>query len=156
MHYKKIFSIVCVAGLLLFALCPASQAAQLSGGASPTYSYLILEPGHSQTLLFELGTTVTNNPRAFYACYVLTVGAGTLNVRVGTASSVGAYSSVVFAVAGLVNAQPILKYAYNAETISYNTAVGAVGLGIFFTAIARDTGSPDYPVVMSMVVSLLE
>ena len=156
MKHNKVFRIIAVAGLLLFVLCPNVSAAQASGGASPTYNALILEPGHSQTLLFELGTTVSNNPKAIYACYVLTMGAGTLNVRVGTASSVGQFSSVVYAVAGLVNTAPVFKYAYNAETISYSAEVPAIGIGIFFAAIVRDTGSPDYPIVMSMVVSLLE
>jgi hypothetical protein len=154
MKHNKVFCII-AAAVLLLVLCPNARAAQASGGASPTYSTLILEPGHSQTLLFELGTNVFNNPKAVYACYVLTVGAGTLNVRVGTASSVGAYSSVVYAVAGLVNTTPVFRYAYNAETISYSAEVPAVGIGIFFAAIVRDTGSPDYPIVMSMVVSLI-
>jgi hypothetical protein len=149
MKHNKVLCIIAVAVLLLFVLCPNASAAQASGGASPTYSMLVLEPGHSQTLLFELGTTVFNNPKAVYACYVLTVGTGTLNVRVGTASSVGAYSSVVYTT-------PVFKYAYNAETISYSAEVPAFGIGIFFAAIVRDTGSPDYPIVMSMVVSLLE
>ena len=156
MKHNKVFSIIFMAGLLLIVLCPNARAAQASGGASPPYNTLILEPGHSQTLLFELDTTVSNNSKAVYACYVLTVGAGTLNVRVGTASSVGQSSSVVYAVVGLVNANPVFKYAYNAETISYSAEVPAVGVGIFFAAIVRDTGSPDYPIVMSMVVSLLE
>jgi hypothetical protein len=156
MKYTKFFTIIGVAGLLLFSLCPDARAAHASGSASPTYSILVLEPGHSQTLLFELDEPVFNNPKTLYACYVLTIGAGTLNVRVGTASSVGQFASVVFAVAGLVNTTPVFKYAYNAETISYNAGVPAIGIGIFFAAIVRDTGSPDYPVVMSMVVSLLE
>ena len=156
MKHNKVFSIIFMAGLLLIVLCPNARAAQASGGASPPYNTLILEPGHSQTLLFELDTTVSNNSKAVYACYVLTVGAGTLNVRVGTASSVGQSSSVVYAVVGLVNANPVFKYAYNAETISYSAEVPAVGVGIFFAAIVRDTGSPDYPIVMSMVVSLNE
>jgi hypothetical protein len=156
MKCNKFFRILGVAGLLLFVLCPSVRAAHASGGASPTYSILVLEPGHSQTLLFELDAPVFNDTKAIYACYVLTIGAGTLNVRVGTASSVGQFSSVVYAVAGLVNTLPVFKYAYNAETISYSAEVPAIGIGIFFAAIARHTGSPDYPIVMSMVVSLLE
>lgn len=156
MHYKKIFTIVCVAGLLLFTLCPAARAVQSAGSASPAYNLLILEPGHSQTLYFELSESLSRNSLEFYSCYVLTIGAGTLNVRIGTASSVGQDGTVLYAVAGLVNTTPVFKYAYNAETISYTAEVPAIGLGIFFAGIARDTGSPDYPIVMSMVVSLLE
>ena len=156
MKCNKIFRILGVAGLLLFVLCPNVRASQASGAASPPYNMLFLEPGHSQTLLFELDATVFNNHQAIYACYVLTVGAGTLNVRLGTASSVGQSAGLVYAVAGLVNTTPVFKYAYNAETISYSAAVPAIGIGIFFAAILTDTGSPDYPIVMSMVVSLNE
>jgi len=156
MKHNKISRIIAVAGLLLLVvLCPNAGAAQASGGASPPYNTLILEPGHSQTLLFELDTPVSSKSKEVYACYVLTVGAGSLNVRVGTASSVGQSAGVVYALAGLVNANPVFKYAYNAETISYSVDVPSIGLGIFFAAIVRDTGSPDYPVVMSMVVSLI-
>ena len=156
MKCNSFFRIIALAGMLLFALCPVASAARASGGASPAYSLLILEPGHSQTLYFELSEPLSGSSSEFYSCYVLTIGAGTLNVRIGTASSVGQDGTVIYAVAGLVNTTPVFKYAYNAETISYNAEVPAIGLGIFFVGIVRDTGSPDYPIVMSLVVSLIQ
>ena len=156
MTCKKLFSIMGAAALLLAALCPQAQAARAAGGASPAYNLLVLEPGHSQTLYFELSGPLSGSSSEFYSCYILTIGAGTLNVRIGTASSVGQDGSVIYAVAGLVNTTPVFQYAYNAETISYNAEVPAIGLGILFSAILRGSGSPDYPIVMSMVVSLLE
>jgi len=156
MKSNKFFCIIALAGLLLLVLFPDAGAARASGGASPAYSLLVLEPGHSQTLYFELSEPLSGSSSEFYSCYVLTIGAGTLNVRIGTASSVGQDGSVIYAVAGLVNTTPVFQYAYNAETISYNAEVPAIGLGILFSAILRGSGSPDYPIVMSMVVSLLE
>ena len=156
MKCNKFFCIIALAGLLLFVLCPDARAARASGGASPTYNLLVLEPGHSQTLYFELSEPLSSSSAEFYTCYVLTIGAGTLNVRIGTASSVGQDGTVIYAVAGLVNTTPVFKYAYNAETISYNAEVPAIGLGILWSAILRGSGSPDYPIVMSMVVSLIQ
>ncbi|MBN2107138.1 MAG: hypothetical protein JW832_06890 [Deltaproteobacteria bacterium] len=156
MKCTTFFRTIALAGVLLFVLCPDSSAARAAGGSSPAYNFLILEPGHSQTLYFELSEPLSSSSAEFYACYVLTIGAGTLNVRIGTASSVGQDGTVIYAVAGLVNTTPVFKYAYNAETISYNAEVPAVGIGIFFAGIVRDTGSPDYPIVMSLVVSLIQ
>ena len=155
MKYLKIFRFTGMAGLMLCLLCFSAGDALASSGADPSYNVLFLQPGHTQTLYFELGTNVFNNHQAIYTCYVLTVGAGTLNVRVGTASSVGQSASIIYALAGLVNITPAFRYAYNAETISYNVTVPDVGIGIFFVAIASEVGSPDYPIVMSFVVSLI-
>jgi len=134
---------------------PAS-ATEAQGGAGSIYHFLVLTPGHSQTLFFELNNTVFNDHSQFHTFYCITVGEGTLNLRVGPASSVGQFAGMVYATAGFLGLQPIAQYGYNAETISVNATMPAVGAGIMFTAITVGTGKPDYPIVMSMVVSLIQ
>ncbi|MEI6125749.1 MAG: hypothetical protein WCQ99_04260 [Pseudomonadota bacterium] len=146
-------AIMFFACLYPYAGACAGEAPGLNGS---NYNALVLTPGHSQTILFELGNIVFNDYGEFHSCYIVTLGEGTVNVRVGPASSVGQFAGMVYAVVGFIGVQPVVKYAYNAETISLNAAVPAVGAGLLLTAITVGIGSPDYPVIMSMVVSLLQ
>jgi len=138
--------------LLVMSLCLSPAAAQtLSGQDAAGYNALVLTPGHSQTILFELGSTVMDEQ--YDSCLLLTAGAGRLTIRVGPASSVGEFDGLVYAVAGFVGFQPVLEWAYNAETISISVDVPEVAAGVLFTGILTAIGDPDFPVVMSMVVS---
>jgi hypothetical protein len=119
------------------------------------YNALFLTPGHSQTLTFELDNSVFNDPSEFFTCYLMTMGAGTITVRVGPASSVGEFSGMIYSLVGMIGAMPVMKYAYNAETIIVSADVPAVGPGILFTGIIAGIGSPDFPIIMSMVVTFL-
>ncbi len=141
-----IFCLVCLAAV------PA-PAGKLEASGSSNYHFLILTPGHSQTMYFELDNSVLNKSSEFHVFYCLTVGAGTLNMRVGPASSVGEFAGLVYGVGGFLGLQPVGQYAYNAETININAAMPSVGAGIVLTAIALGSGNPDYPIVMSMVAS---
>ena len=146
-----------VSALVLCLVCLyAAPAPAVQASSSTKYHFLVLTPGHSQTLFFELGNSIFNDQNQFHTFYCLTVGAGTLNLRVGPASSVGQFAGMVYGTAGFLGLQPIAQYGYNAETISVNATMPSVGVGIIFTAITAATGSPDYPIVMSMVVSLIQ
>ena len=116
----------------------------------PPYSMLVLEPGHSQTLLFELDCARFRQIRSDL-CLLCSDDRRRHTECAGRHSLLrGAGRGVVYAVAGLVNTPPVFKYAYNAETISYSAEVPAFGIGIFFAAIGT-APAPDYPIVMSMV-----
>lgn len=150
---KKAAIIATVFCLACLAAAPAPARALQAGGNS-NYHFLVLTPGHTQTMFFELDNSILNKGSEFHTFYCLTVGPGILNMRVGPASSVGEFASLVYGVAGFLGLNPVGQYGYNAETIIVNAEMPAVGAGIVFTAIALGSGNPDYPIVMSMVVSL--
>ena len=141
--------------LLFTCLIHDSAPAALQASAA-NYHFLLLTPGHSQTLYFELANSIFNDTRQYHCLYILTVGAGTVTVRVGPSSSVGDFASIVYGVAGIIGIQPVARYGYNAETISMSASVPVIGAGLVLSAITVGSGSPDYPIVMSMVVSLCQ
>ncbi len=154
---KKSIRIAAAAALVL-ALCPVFSAARAGDQplrAGSNYNWLVLTPGHSQNVMFELGNIIFRNSDAFHAMFLFTLGEGRLTVRVGPSSSVGDFSGLVYAVAGLLGTQPVVEYGYNAETVSISADVPAASFGLLFTGIIAGIGSPDFPVVMGMVVSLL-
>ncbi len=152
---SKSAAIATAALCLLCLFSRTGHTAGISNQNTSNYNLLVLTPGHSQTITFELGNSVFNETSEFHTCYLMTLGAGTVNVRVGPASSVGEYSSMIYALVGMIGVTPVMKYAYNAETISINADVPVVGPAILFTGIIAGIGSPDFPIVMSMVITLL-
>ncbi len=112
---------------------------------------LVLTPGHSQTLHFELDTILTH--QSYHLCLLATLGAGKVVVRVGPASSVGEFAGMIYAVSGMIGLQPVFQHAYNAETISLTVDVPDIAFGFLVTGILTGIDGPDFPIVMSMVVS---
>jgi hypothetical protein len=133
----------------------AGYAAGISSQNASNYNLLVLTPGHSQTITFELKNSLFNETSEFHTLYLMTLGAGTVNVRVGPASAVGEFSGMIYGLVGMIGVTPVIKYAYNAETISISADVPVVGPALLFTGILAGMGSPDFPIVMSMVVTLL-
>ncbi len=152
MNSKNRIVVIALACLCFFA--PAAQAQEV-GSLGDNFNGLVLTPGHSQTIMFELDNIIFNNNEAFHAALFLTLGEGRVTVRVGPASSVGDFAGMVFSVVGLIGLQPVIDYGYNAESISVSVDVPAFSVGILFTGVIVGIGSPDFPVVMSMVVSHL-
>jgi len=148
--YAAIFlCAVAVAGLL----APPAGARPFGSAGDSNYNLLILTPGHSQTIMFELDDVIFNDSETFHACYFLWLGEGRITVRVGPASDLGEFSGAVYATVGIIGLQPVIEYAYNAETISVSMDVPAAGVGMLFSSIITGIGDPDFPVIMSMIVS---
>ncbi len=139
---------VFAAALAVLLLASSAFAEDL---ASSKYNVLVLTPGHSQTIYFELDTIASHGD--FHTCYVLALGGGTLSVRIGPASSVGEFAGIVYATTGIIGLQPVIEYAYNAESISTSAEIPDIGIAVLFTGVITGIGSPDFPLVMSMVVS---
>ncbi len=118
-------------------------------------SIIFLTPGHVQNRLFPLDNAFLNNFRTFNTCFFMVVGTGTLTVRVGVASSVGEYANITYGLTGFIGPKLFIGYGSDAETISLNTEVNGFALGILFTGIISELGNPSYPIVMSMVASLI-
>ena len=148
---NKTISIFSAVLLGLTAFVCAAQAQIVSPQAPSNFNAIVLTPGHSQTILFELDSIVSQGE--YHACLLATIGTGRLTIRVGPASSVGEYAGMIYAVVGLMGIQPVYEWAYNAETISVSLDMPEFSIGVLFTGILTGIGSPDFPIVMSMVVS---
>ncbi len=149
---KNKFSVACAVLLCSAVIICQAQAQPVSCQGPSDINAIVLTPGHSQTILFELDSIVSHGE--FHTCLLATYGTGRLTIRVGPASSVGEYAGLIYAVVGFMGVQPVTEWAYNAETISISLDVPEVSIGMLFTGIISGIGSPDFPIVMSLVVSL--
>ena len=137
---------------LLSAPIPAAAQYETAGLNG---NLIYLTPGHVQTITFPLNGAVTRDPNAFHTTLILLLGTGSVTVRVGTASAVGDFSNVTYGVVGFIGSSIIAAYGNDAETITLNAEVNAFGIGVLFTGITVGLGNPNYPIIMSMVASLL-
>lgn len=142
-----------IACLVVFSQTAA--AVEVSGSALGTnYDVVVLTPGHSRTIYYDLSDTIFSNGSAFQATAILTVGAGTLLVGIGNSSPIGTGSEIVYGTTGFVGATPVLQYSYSSSPVDISVPVGDVSIGVLFTSVVLSVGDPDFPVTMSMVFSL--
>ena len=116
---------------------------------------IFLTPGHVQNRTFPLDNTFLNNLNVFHTCFFMVLGSGKITVRVGVASSVGDYANITYGVMGFIGPNLLIGYGSDAETISLSADVNGFALGFLYTGIVTAQGNPSYPIVMSMVGSLL-
>jgi hypothetical protein len=153
---KKTNSFLLTMAMLFAALifAPAARAQDLHAAASMNSEITVLTSGHSAPITFELSNLLWDDIYAFHTSYFMTIGAGTLSVRIASAAAVGEYSNVIYAAAGLLGTTPCFGYAYTGETLSLSTEMPEFGIGVLVTAIITTIGDPNFPVVMGMIVSL--
>jgi len=149
---KHLLAAFTLSALIICAAVPA-QAQQ--NGSYPAVKALLLTPGHAQTYFFSVASPLTASLQNTHLLALATVGAGTLTIRIGAATDPGEYANFVYGAAGMIGIQPVLRWAYNAETISISQAVGDAAAGFLLTGILLDNELPVYPMIMSVVVSLL-
>ena len=141
-----------VAGIVFWA-CSA-WAGPLLSTAVANYDIIILTPGHSRTIFYELHNSVVQDVTAVQGTLILTAGAGTLNIGVANSSFIGEGAEIVFFTSGFVGTTPVIDYAYSSAPISASVDVAEVSAGFLITGVLFDVGDPDYPVTMSMTFSL--
>jgi len=152
MGKSKIFKCAIIVLLLVLLTVPAGFADSLQDGLGTNYDLIMLTPGHSRTIYYDLDNTLING-NAFQATFIVTLGEGTLTVGIGNHSTIG-QGEIVFATTGFVGTTPVLNYAYSSAPISMAIPVPAAGVGILFTSVVMAVGEPDFPVTMSMMFSL--
>ena len=152
---KKIFWVTLLITLFFANSQTYAQEEQWSSFGS-NYDIIVLTPGLTRTITYTLSDTIWNNPTAFHTAYILTIGAGTLNIGLASASSLGEKADIVYATCGFVNTNLIVDYAYSSGSITQSIEVPEIGVGMLFTAIVVAIAEPDFPVTMSMNFSLTE
>jgi hypothetical protein len=159
MKKPKFFtSLIIVATILMLsASVTFAEYAPDSFGPSddPTYDVIILTPGHSRTILFELRDNFLNDYGATHTTYVVTaLGSGTLMAQISLTSNIGEGSEIIFATAGLIGFQPVFDYSYSSAPMLLTAEVPVLSLGFLTTCILYERGGPEFPVTMSMTLSL--
>jgi hypothetical protein len=136
----------------VFVTAVRAQDMRAAGSASSEITFIT--SGHSAPITFELSNLLWDDINAFHISYFITIGEGTLSVRIASAAAVGEYSNVIYAATGLLGTAPVFGYAYTGETLSLSTVMPEFGIGVLVTAIITTIGDPNFPVVMGMIVSL--
>lgn len=141
--------------LALFILLPVSaNAAPLAQDTiGDNFNLIILTPGHSRTIYYDLDSTVLGG-RAFQTTFIITAGEGTLLVSVANNSTLGEGAEMIFATTGFVGTTPVLNYSYSSAPITMTVPVSTASVGILVTGLVLTYGQPDFPVTMSMMFSL--
>jgi len=155
MKLKKKFFFVAMAVFFatgVFATAVRAQDMHAAGSAGSEIT--VLTSGHSAPITFELSNVIWDDMYAFHTSYFMTIGAGTLSVRIASAAAVGEYSNVIYSAAGLLGTTPVFGYAYTGETLSLSAGMPEFGIGVVVTAIITTVGDPNFPVIMGMIVSL--
>jgi hypothetical protein len=153
MAKAKVFtgSILAIALLMLLPVS-AAYAQDPFDGLGTTYDLIVLTPGHSRSIYYELDSTVFAG-RVFQTTFIATAGAGTLTVSVGNHSTIG-QGEIIYSTVGFVGTTPVLNYAYSSAPIFMMIPVPEASVGILMTGLVVAFGEPDFPVTMSMTFSL--
>jgi hypothetical protein len=113
---------------------------------------IILTPGHSRTIFYELHDIIYNDIRALHTAFIIAPGPGTLTVSIANTTPVGQGSEILYSTTGFIGLTPVLDYAYGSSPINMSMPVTGTGLnvGLLFTGVIAGIGNPDFPVTMSM------
>ncbi len=159
MAKQKISFLLLAAALIFLFLLPqvilAEPADNLSG-AGINANVVILSPGHSRTIFYELHDIIYNDVSAVHTTFIFTLGAGTLTVSVASTTPMGKGSEILYATTGFIGLTPVLDYAYGSSPISMSLPLSdsPVNIGFLLTSVVAGIGSPDFPVTMSMTFYL--
>jgi len=140
-----------VIALLMLLPVSATYAQDQFDGLGTKYDIIILTPGHSRSIYYELTDTVLG--KAFQTTFIVTAGAGTLTVSVGNHSTIG-QGEIIYSTVGFVGTTPVFNYAYSSAPLYMTITVPEVGVGILMTGLVAAFGEPDFPITMSMTFSL--
>lgn len=140
----------------ILILLPASVtfAESIQDRFGTNYEVIVLTPGHSRTISYELPDILLNDFGAFQATFIMTLGAGILTVSVAPASMIGEGAELIFVTAGFIGLTPVLDYSYKSAPITITAEVPDFSLGLLLTSVIVGIGDPDFPVGMSMTFSL--
>lgn len=125
-----------------------------TGSSYESMDLIILTPGHTRTVYFELYNTLLKDFRAVHTTFILTLGSGILTVGVANSSFIGKDSEIIYYTFGFVNATPVFDYSYSSGVISASIEVPEFGFGFLSTGVLLGIGNPAFPMLMSMTFTL--
>jgi len=157
MHKKsrlKTQTISFAAGVLLIGmLILGTQSPALAGPFFDNPDFILLFPGASQKISYDLPDVFRVDQRIFHTCYVLALpddfaDPTPLDFTITTEPSIISGDAAV-AVAGIFNTTPTYKLNYVSGG-KFTTKVSEVtyGLGLFFTFATRPYDDPEFPVTV--------
>ena len=122
-----------------------------------TADIIILTQNHARTIAFSLDSPI-GGAGGLHTLYLLTIGAGTLQITFVNNTPLKQGQEVIYFVAGLILStpvSPVLQYVYSTGgTLSITAPLPTISGGILFTGVLYGTGGVDYPMTMSIVASL--
>ena len=144
----------CAAGALLIGmLILGTQSPALAGPFFDNPDFILLFPGASQKISYDLPDVFRVDQRIFHTCYVLALpddfaDPTPLDFTITTEPSIISGDAAV-AVAGIFNTTPTYKLNYVSGG-KFTTKVSEVtyGLGLFFTFATRPYDDPEFPVTV--------
>ncbi len=147
--------------LILAAVLFPEYSVRAAGCAEPAGTNLnanliVLSPGHSRTVFYELNDVVLNDINSVHAAVIMATGSGTLTVSAANTSPMDKGDEIIYAVTGFVGTTALSDYAYGSSPITMSIPLTAsfVSFGLVFTAVIAKIGNPDFPVTMSMTFYL--
>ncbi len=152
----KISNFLIITATILILL-PASVtfAESIQDRFGTNYEVIVLTPGHSRSIIYELHDIILNDIEAFQATFIMTLGAGTLTVSVSKMSDIGEGAELIYATTGFIGFIPVLDYSYSSAPITITAEdLPAFTVGLLLTSVIAGIGNPDFPVGMSMTFSL--
>jgi hypothetical protein len=142
------------AGVLLIGmLILGTQSSALAGPVFDNPDFILLFPGASQKISYDLPDGFRVDQRIFHTCYVLALpddfaDPTPLDFTITTEPSIVSGDAAVV-VAGLFNTTPTYKLNYVSGG-KFTAKVSSVpyGLGLFFTFATRPYNDPEFPVTV--------
>ena len=139
--------------LLIGMLILGAQSPALAGPFFDNPDFILLFPGASQKISYDLPDVFRVDQRIFHTCYVLALpddfaDPTPLDFTITTEPSIVS-GDVAVAVAGIFNTTPTYKLNYVSGG-KFTTKVSGVknGLGLFFTFATRPYTDPEFPVAV--------
>ena len=145
---------MCAAGVLLIGmLILGTQAPALAGLFFDNPDYILLFPGASQKISYDLPDEFRVGQRIFHTCYVLALPDDfteptPLDLTITTEPSIVSGDAAVV-VTGIFNTTPTYKLNYVSGG-KFTAKVSSVpyGLGLFFTFATRPYNDPEFPIAV--------
>ena len=142
------------AGVLLIGmLILGTQSPALAGPFFDNPDFILLFPGASQKISYDLPDVFRVDQRIFHTCYVLALpddfaDPTPLDFTITTEPSIVS-GDVAVAVAGIFNTTPTYKLNYvSGGKFTVKASSVPSGLGLFFTFATRSYNDPEFPVTV--------
>ncbi len=153
---QKIFFVAGKLVTIMIILCTPLHAQ--AGPIFDNPDFILLLPGVSQKISFELPDICRIDQRIFHTSYVLAlpdtvIDPTPMDFTITTEPSI-AGGDVAVAVAGMMGTTPAYHWNYVSGG-KYTVKVSSVpyGLGLFFTFAFRPYGNPEFPVTVKQTYS---
>ena len=148
------------AGVVLIGmLILGTHAPAMAGPFFDNPDYILLFPGASQKISYDLQAVFRYDQRIFHTCYVLSLpddfaNPTSMDLTITTEPSIVSGDAAV-AVAGVFNTTPAYKLNYVSGG-KFTAKVSSIpyGLGLFFTFATRPYNDPEFPITVKQTFAL--